>query len=177
MTVICKGTTKSGHPCRCKVSRGEYCVFHFEQKPIEFYPSLENWPPHTIINRSVGNRVGFIPLVLLHLGNLKMEILLQPSPMFYPESEIKYSHRECLIKSIELIKKNADVCYGDKSISRLVIAYCNKLSDFPEFKDYVEDFKRRCLKSHRDEARKKVYSFYLNGSLCQDVIEKITSYL
>ena len=176
MTTICKGTTKIGHPCRCKVRCGEYCGYHWFQKPIEFYPELENWPTSSVINLSRTHRVGFIPLVLLELGNLKMEMLIQPSPMFYPDSKVKYSHRLFLIKSIELIKRNACICYGDYSIDRLIIAYCHKLYEIPEFKEYVEDFKRRCLKSHRDQARKKVYTFYLNF-LCDDIIEKIISYL
>ncbi len=177
MTVICKGTTRSGHPCRCKVRCGEYCGYHCYQKPIEFYPTLENWPTSLVINksRSGTHSVGFIPLVLIQLANFKMDMLVQPSPMFYPESQIKYSHRLFLIKSIELIKRNACICYGEPTIDRLIIAYCEKLYEIPEFKDYVEDFKKRCLKSHRDQARKKVYTFYLNF-LCNDIIEKIISY-
>lgn len=175
MTVICKGTTKSGNQCRNRIRCGQYCGYHCDQKPIEFYPSLENWPNNVLINRYKGHCVGFIPLVLLEIQNYQNDMLVQPSPMFYPDCEIKFSHRLFLIKTVELIKRNACICYGDEKIDRFIFACVKKLEPFPELKDYIEDFKRRCLKSYSDQARKNVYRFYLNGccNLCPDVIEKI----
>ena len=46
---------------------------------------------------------------------------------------------------------------------------------FPEFKDYIIDFQKQCVKNYRIQAQKCLYLFYFKHveGLCFDVVEKI----
>jgi hypothetical protein len=59
----------------------------------------------------------------------------------------------------------------------VVNSIATRLDEVPELASYTEDFKRRCLKSHRDAARKRFVRFYFSRceDLCDDVIEKVLS--
>jgi hypothetical protein len=51
----------------------------------------------------------------------------------------------------------------------------NRLDEVPKLAAYAEDFRRKCLASHRVAARKRFVSFYFTRcqDLCDDVIEKV----
>ena len=88
----------------------------------------------------------------------------------------EYNHEQ-FISCVELIKRNAAVTLTDPSAQSVVNSIATRLDEVPELVSYTEDFKRRCLKSHRDAARKRFVSFYFSRceDLCDDVIEKVLS--
>jgi hypothetical protein len=75
----------------------------------------------------------------------------------------------------ELIKLNASVCYTDDRVQDLVTGMSSSLDEVPELAEYAEDFRRKCMRSHRTAARKRLVSFYFTRveGLCDDVIEKV----
>jgi hypothetical protein len=172
----CKGFTTKGLQCKCKIKGrfGDYCSIHRYQKPIPFYPKLDNWPETRCIRRSVYE--GFYlnaEFVLMQIIDFESRILVNPSPFFFEKEKIVYSERYFVICCVELLKLNANLLYGDERINYFVTFCIKHLSPVPEMKEYLEDFKRRCIKSYRDEARKKLIGFYLDNSLCPDIVDKI----
>jgi len=113
--------------------------------------------------------------MLLTVGMLKghlnkLFLLVGNSVMF---------NRLFVIACVELLKRNAEVCLTDLELQRFVSEGVTKLEEVPELARYTEDFKRRCLASHRAAARKRVFSFYFTRceDLCDDVIERVLSYV
>ena len=94
---------------------------------------------------------------------------------FYSECKIKYINRRCILSCIELIKVNLIICYGNQELEKLISICFDKINYFSELHDYTEDFKKKCLKSYRDQAQKRVACFYFKHveGLCFDVVEKI----
>jgi cytochrome oxidase Cu insertion factor (SCO1/SenC/PrrC family) len=92
---------------------------------------------------------------------------------------IKRDHRAYLMMCTELIKLNASVCYNDNRVQDLIRGMSTKLGEVPELAEYLEDFKRRCLASHRAAARKRVVSFYFTRcqDLCDDAIERVLEFM
>jgi hypothetical protein len=86
----------------------------------------------------------------------------------------EYNHYQ-FISCVELLKRNAVVCYTDDRIQNILPIITTKLDQVPELAEYTEDFRRKCLESHRAAARKRVVSFYFTRceDLCDDVIEKV----
>jgi hypothetical protein len=80
-----------------------------------------------------------------------------------------------VITVVELLKRNSEVCLSDLELQRFVSVAVSKLEEVPELAAYLEDFKRKCLESHRAAARKRLVSFYFKRceDLCDDVIEKV----
>ncbi len=78
----------------------------------------------------------------------------------------------------EFIKLNRHLSF-DPWIQETAETLVAKLSTVPDLTEYTEEFKRTCLQSYRDAARKKVYAFYFSRcqDLCDDVIEKILTYV
>jgi hypothetical protein len=92
---------------------------------------------------------------------------------------IKRDHRAYLMMCTELLKRNAVVCYNDDRIQGLVWGMSVKLDEVPELAAYTEDFRRKCMRSHRAAARKRLISFYFNRveDLCDDVIERVLEHV
>jgi hypothetical protein len=87
----------------------------------------------------------------------------------------KFEQRKCVIRSVELCKMNATLMYNIPELENLASIMASKLDTVPELKDYTEDFRRKCVKSHREEAKKRLMSFYFKRceDLCDDMIWEI----
>jgi hypothetical protein len=72
-----------------------------------------------------------------------------------------------------------EMCLTESYLQSLVVSLSERFEVIPELAEYLEDFKRRCLESHRAAARKRVLSFYFKRceDLCDDVIEKVLEYV
>jgi len=176
MTVICKGTTAFGWACRNKVKNGTYCHCHKNQQPVvvladvtmEFYPYLlgGEWPSLEQISKKV--------VVLPSEMKVRNYITsLMPTTLF----QAKMEFGTIIFSSIEIIKANISVLNDPIHYDRFVMALINKLDNFPEFAEYLEEFKRKCHMKYREEARNRVNCWYFKhlDDLCPDVIEKIIS--
>jgi len=179
---MCKGLTLRGHPCKSK-GHSEYCHLHVNQTPVPLYTPPAGWPssntfiakvlmlPYRNLDRDV---------VMFQLSLLRENLWLIPHDhMSVLRDVIKRDHRAYLMMCVELIKLNASVCYNDDRVQDLVRGMSNKLDEVPELAEYTEDFRRKCMKSHREVARKRLISFYFKRceDLCDDVIEKVLGYV
>jgi hypothetical protein len=178
MNIICKGINSKNLPCKKKARGCGYCIFHVNQRPIEFYPQLENWPDTITISNNAYRKHWLPGDLLYELREFKSRLVLTPWELKLPDEKILYSHRVCLISSIELIKLNVILCYGNEVFDKLIGAYAKKIENVQGMADYAEDFKKKCWKSYRDQAKKKLVTFYFNRveGLCPDVIEKIMTF-
>jgi len=95
--------------------------------------------------------------------------------MFRAAGNNTSSHRLFGITCIEILKNKAEMCLADSYLQSLVVSLSERFKVIPELAAYLEDFKRKCLESHRAAARKRVLSFYFKRceDLCDDVIEKV----
>ena len=179
---MCNGVTSYGRPCKSRV-HAEYCKYHMDQKPIPFYTDCRpsNWP-FTFEIQSRVQKYSSQPseIVLLIISEWSKELCVSIESLHHTDWQTnKYLNRRFAICSTELIKLNKEVCYVDPSIQLVARSLVTRLESVPELVAYTEDFKRQCLASHRDAARKRVYSFYFTRceDLCDEVIEKILGYL
>jgi hypothetical protein len=181
---MCQGLTTRGKPCKNK-GDAEYCSYHCRQRPIPFYSDCVplSWPPAREIHSRVSDYSRLnVAFVILTLEDFQRHMRIMTTPLLdFGETRIKYYQRLTFICSTELIKLNKEVCYVDTCVQRLIEVLAVKLDSLedPCFASYTEDFKRKCLASHRDAARKRVYSFYFKRceDLCDDVIEKVLEYV
>ena len=83
-------------------------------------------------------------------------------------------HRIAVIVAIETIKANRRLLYN--GFDDVILTLADKFDEYPILGPYIEDFKRKSLSFH---CRNKVACFYFRhvDGLCQDVIEKIISYV
>ena len=168
---MCKGLTQKGLQCRSR-AHADYCRSHQDQAPIALYTPPDHWPS----SRDVNRRVTKIP-------PLSADMIVLQFQLFYGELVVRsgsnFNNRELFVSCVELLKRNAAACLADPGVQRLVNTVAVRLEIIPELAAYVEDFKRRCLASHRAAARKRVVSFYLKRceDLCDDVIEKVLSFV
>jgi hypothetical protein len=148
----------------------EYCGLHMDQTPIALYTPPARWPS----SQAVNCRLARIPM-LLTVGMLKGHI----HKLFLVVGNDVMFNRFYVITYVELLKRNAEVCLTDPELQRFISAGATKLEEVPELAAYLEDFKRKCLASHRAAARKRVISFYFTRceDLCDDVIERVLSYV
>ena len=88
-------------------------------------------------------------------------------------------NRRFFVFCAELLKLNAEVSLVDAGVQGVARVVSARLDAVPELARYTEDFRRRCLASHRAAARKRILSFYFTRceDLCDDVIEKVLSYV
>jgi hypothetical protein len=95
------------------------------------------------------------------------------------DSNNVWSNRLLGITCIEILKNKADMCLAESDLQSLVVALYERFEVIPELAAYLEDFKRKCLESHRAAARKRVLSFYFKRceDLCDDVIEKVLKHV
>ena len=92
--------------------------------------------------------------------------------------QVLFCNRLCLVSTIELIKLNVKICYGVPCFDNVIDVCAKKIENVQGMADYAEHFKKKCLKSYRDQAKKKLVTFYFNRieGLCPDVIEKIMTF-
>ena len=176
---ICKGTTAKNCACKNKVKKGDYCSSHKSQRIIKFYPNIDNWPSSIIINKRIHGYLT-VDLVLLQISYYETEFLMNTN--FNGPGDEKIKERESrifTISVIELIKFNIDICYGHPRIDFFVDKISQKFYAWGLFDVYIEDFKKKCLKSYREQAQKRVICFYFKHveGLCFDVVEKIMGYV
>ena len=90
-------------------------------------------------------------------------------------TQTKFEQRKCMLTCIETCKLNAAVMYNDSDVEKLASVMASKLDIFPDLREYVEDFRRKCVKSHREQAKKRLMAFYFNRceDLCDDMIWEI----
>jgi hypothetical protein len=163
---MCKGLTHKGLQCRSR-EHADYCRLHLDQTPIALYTPPDEWPSSYDINHKVSN----VP-TLLTPGMLREHFLV----MFRANAYNHVSSNRLLgITCIEILKNKAEMCLADSELQLLVVALYERFKVIPELAAYLEDFKRKCLESHRAAARKRVLSFYFKRceDLCDDVIEKV----
>ena len=170
---LCKGINGKGLRCKNKSFRCPYCRYHENQAVIEFYPGGEGWPTANEILRCIG--------VFKYINNIMDHVryyytLCQNDITHLTEKDaIIFQKRICFMKCAEMIKKNRVICYGNERMEKLLEVLVIKFSEIPELADYLEDFKRKCIKSHRDQAQKRLIWFYFQRTqdLYYDVCEKI----
>jgi len=176
---ICKGFNSRLCPCKNKVrfGNGEYCNFHKNQKPIEFYPVVDNWPSTMAINARdyLFSDITDVCIQMKYFQESKDERIQNN---IHSKLIRDYENRICAISMIELIKTNRYICYNNEGMQGVVRSLCVKFHGWSVFEPYIEDFKRKCLKSHRDQARKKLIWFYFqrNEDLYYDICEKIMEF-
>jgi hypothetical protein len=162
---MCKGLTLKGLSCRSR-GHADYCRLHLDQTPIALYTPPDHWPSSYDVKRSVSN----VPM--LHTPDMLSDHFLV---MFRAAGNNASSHRLFGITCIEILKNKAEMCLADSYLQSLVVAISERFKVIPELAAYLEDFKRKCLESHRAAARKRLVSFYFTRceDLCDDVIEKV----
>ena len=182
MGTICKGINSKNLPCKKKATECGYCPYHFNQNPIEFYPQLDNWPTVTTINNNAYHNHWLPGDLLFQLRELQSRLVIRPWELRLSENltneQALYCNRLCLISTIELIKLNVKICYGKPCFDNVIDVCAKKIENVQGMADYAEHFKKKCLKSYRDQAKKKLVTFYFNRieGLCPDVIEKIMTF-
>ena len=179
MPKCCMGITSKNKICKKRSKYDGYCGFHMYQKTIDFYnPPDKSWPCIEVINIST-ERLPTIELVMENLRVLFLEMQFHSNLFIYSQYQMECARKNCLILTIELIKTNKHVCYGVRYIDELVESCVKMLRNYPELIDYAEDFKKKCLKSYREQAKKQIIGFYFKhiDGLCADVIEKIMEYI
>lgn len=162
---MCQGVTKRGVPCRNRVSC--FCSVHHSQCAIPLYHMTVDWPTSCQI-RTYAFKVDTYDDLISRVNRIKRLVRVQHG------GGSSYSVRMAFISLAELFKLNMKFCTDD-SFQKCIDTVATKLDAIPELVGYTEDFRRKCSKRHREEARKRVVSFYFKRceDLCDDVIEKV----
>jgi hypothetical protein len=139
---------------------------------IKFLPVSQDWPNGLSI---MGHKYKFIGTDDL-VRYLKTLIRFQ---FIKTGDENRLYRRTIVIKIVESIKFNINICYGEPYINSLVDTLVTKMNEVDELAEYTEDFKRKCLKSYREQSRKRLINFYFKRiqGLCPDVIELIINFI
>ena len=170
----CQGVTSFGLRCkRVTHSANGLCCQHTTQISIPLYPVMDNWPisnaikPYILSFTTVRR---LIDTITTHHKLMKLATTLAQT-----DEEKTYEERKCVIISVEVMKANVILLYDKPMLQRFVAEMAVKLDQFPEMAEYTEDFRRKCLKSHREAARKRMIAFYFNRceDLCDDMIWEI----
>jgi hypothetical protein len=169
MPNCCLGFSHSGNPCKLKVKDDYFCHNHLYQRPIEHYtPPNDNWP--------------FRYEIMYGVRKYKNpELLLRDT--YGRLLKTKFSRKRVRVTSflfaVETLKLNNQICYNHPVIQHLSKLMVKNFDCIPELRTYIIDFKKKCLKSYRDQARKSLTAFYFKHieGLCPDVIELIISFI
>jgi hypothetical protein len=157
-----------------RVANGCYCHLHRSQALIALYPEMmPEWPS----SRSISDEVKRFDTVnkLVHCIE-SLYLRLQFNMRLFPEGVPRLiAQRRFVMTVLELLKVNAEVMYNVGAVEKLASVTVSKLDEFPSMAAYVEDFRRKCVKSHRDAAQKRLMSFYFKRceDLCDDMIWEI----
>ncbi len=170
----CQGVTSIGPRCKKMTHSADgFCCQHKTQVPIPLYPVTDNWPAARTIRPYVRTGIG-LPLLAetIYANN---RLLVMKLANVETDREKTYEKRKYIIICAELIKANSSMVYDNPAVQPFVATFANTLDSFPDLVEYVEDFRRKCIKSHRDAARKRMIAFYFNRceDLCDDMIWEI----
>ena len=164
----CKNVVQNGIKC---------CNLHKDQTPIPFYNRPdENWPSDEIVNSNT-YRYHSVEVVMAVLYNYSIDMHISTLNFFSSPLEIERATKRCLILSVEHIKRNRHLIYGAEYLNDLIVSHHNLLNS-EQLEEYAENYRRLCLKSYRDKARKKLISFYFKHveGLYSDVVEHIMTF-
>ena len=164
----CRGVTASGLSCKNKGSCNGYCRYHIPT----LYVKIANWPTFKDVTKGVRTCSTVWDMIgAMNAFTFEMQLNI----MLGFEDQNKFEQRKCLIRTAEICKVNATLMYNEPALENLASIMASKLDTVPELKDYTEDFRRKCVKSHREEAKKKLMSFYFKRceDLCDDMIWEI----
>jgi hypothetical protein len=183
---ICKGTTAKGTPCKMKCVN-DYCRYHINQRSIDFYPAHipgETPSPVEILDGVVKVHNPLHLKVEIARVLWKHSDVYVPNALDYsPGTNILFERRLSFFKTIEILKLNNQIVLESSQWDGIIETAISKMSalqlDNFSLDNYIENFKRKCLKRYRYETQKKFYSFYFYhvDGLCFDVIEKILSFV
>jgi hypothetical protein len=172
MQNCCQGVTLKLVQCKNKGNFAGFCRLHQNQaNGIKFLPVGEDWPTSLSIISSV-----FKVITLDHLITYSKGLV---GSLKTPRAENRLHRRTVVIKMVEFFKFNVNICYGEPRTDRITKLLIARMNEIAELAEYTEDFKRKCLKTYRDQARKSLTAFYFKHieGLCPDVIELIISFI
>jgi hypothetical protein len=134
---------------------------------------MPGWPQSACILRNVRKFDDVHELIQFMLSlNREMQGAMRE---YMTSPEQVAIHRKFAMTILELFKVNAKLVYDFDAAQTLASVAVSKLDEFPELAEYAEDFRRKCVKSHREAAQKRLISFYFNRceDLCDDMIWEI----
>ena len=169
----CLGFTLSGSRCTKRVANGCYCHLHRSQAPVSLYPVMPDWPSSESISDDVK---GFDTVNALVQFVESLHARMQFDVLLFPAGVTRLlTQRRFVMITLELLKANAGLVYNVGAVEKLASVTVSKLDEFPAMAAYAEDFRRKCVKSHREAARKRVVSFYFKRceDLCDDMIWEV----
>jgi len=174
MTVICQGLTIKLSPCKNKVKSGCFCHSHKNQF-VEFYVNPDDtWPtPLEIKTGLIKYTRDTDPNIIYGLIYKRILYIKE----LYPFGN-NFENKKLHLFACELIKFNVDILYDHDRLFVLTNCILNELQQFEFLSDYILDFKKKCVKSYRDQSQKKLIHFYMNyeEALNRDVVEHIMSF-
>jgi len=151
------------------------CNIHKDQTPVPYYNRPdENWPTVETVNNNV-HMYNSMDVIMSVLYNYSIDMQLSS---FTIPSLVDRAYKRCLILSTEHIKRNNSFCYGMGYLENTIKAYYKILIGYPQLARYAENFRKLCLKSYRDQAKKNMVTFYFKHveGLYPDVVEHIMSF-
>jgi len=169
----CHGVTLSNLQCTKRVANGCYCHLHRSQALIALYPEMPEWPSTRSISDEV-KRFDTVNKLVQCIESLHLRV--QFDMWLFPAGVPRLlAQRRFVMIVLELLKANAEVMYNVGAVENLASVTVSKLDEIPAMAAYAEDFRRKCVKSHREAARKRVVSFYFKRceDLCDDMIWEI----
>ena len=169
MPNCCRGFSGTGVRCKLKVKDDYFCHNHLYQRPTELYiKPNDSWPYKYEIMYGVRKYKN-------------PEILLSDvySRLFKTKFASKRRRVTSFLFAMETVKLNTPICYNHSVIQHLSKLTVENFECIPELQTYILDFKKKCLKSYRDQARKQLNCFYFKHveGLCPDVIEMIIGFV
>jgi hypothetical protein len=174
----CIAITTRGNKCKNGIQIGNKCCnVHKDQTPIPFYNRPDqNWPSAEVVNTNTF-RYYTMEVVMTVLYNYNIDMHISSLHLFNSPVEMDRAKKRCLILSVEHIKRNRHLLYGLEYLNDLIVCQYNLLN-CGHLAEYAENFRRLCLKSYRDESRKKLITFYFKHveGLYVDVVEHIMSF-
>ena len=164
----CQGVTSTGRACKNKGPFNGYCRHHVPT----LYVKHVDWPSFRDANTGV-RPCSCVEQIVGSLQLFTFEMQLRTAVDSVEKQ--RFENRRLIVRSAELCMMNAPLMYDDSGLENLASIIASKLDTVPELKDYTEDFRRKCVKSHREEAKKKLKSFYFKRceDLCDDMIWEI----
>jgi hypothetical protein len=175
--MTCIGFTCRSVRCKNKGAyNGLYCTRHLSQDiPIKYYTKVDESFPYP---GEIMWRVHVLSDVRSFKYNLNKLIWLLKQP-----DKTLYERRTLMFVIFETYKKNKDIIYGHEKMSDWGLRLADGcLSRNTRFTEYLEDFKKTCIKSYYEElkhkARKKLVMFYMIHceGLCYDVVEHMMTF-
>jgi hypothetical protein len=175
----CIGLTTKDQRCKNAAQVGKVCCnIHKNQTPIPLYNRPDqNWPTPGRINKVVYMYYS-VETVIKVMHNFNIDMHINSINLFHTPTQIDIAQKLFMMLITETLKRNKHICYGVHYLNDIITIHYDILMQFPQLADYAEDFRKQCLKSYRDKARKKLIMFYFQHceGLCYDVVEHIMTF-